>query len=162
MNNFKSFWLEINFRNRRALLAGVSLSILCLCYYVLWPVLQQQSEKFQTAIKRDKATVEWMLQQMPILHEQHARLMLKNAFNFPDMVEHSSVFYDLSVTNLHSDGGRLTISLEPSDFNKIMQWLTQLEQEYNVHIVNFEVSAQDNKMGWVRVNKLILEYNEDR
>lgn len=58
---------------------------------------------------------------------------------------------------LQPQGERLAITLVAGDFNRLMQWLTQLEQQYRVHIVALDVSAQENRPGGVNINSLVLE-----
>lgn len=163
MNELKRRWLQISPRERRLVVGCVLLLILWLCYYALWLPWQQQTEQWQRTLAREKGTVEWMLQQAPRLREQGARPMPQGeSLSLSATVTRSAAVQGLNITRLQPQGERLAVTLEPSDFNLLMQWLTQLEQQYRVRIVAFEVAAQANKPGWVMVNKLMLERSDGR
>ncbi|OMQ20037.1 type II secretion system protein GspM [Serratia oryzae] len=163
MNELKRRWLQISPRERRLVVGCGLLLILWLCYYALWLPWQQQTEQWQRTLAREKGTVEWMLQQAPRLREQGARPMPQGeSLSLSATVTRSAAVQGLNITRLQPQGERLAVTLEPSDFNLLMQWLTQLEQQYRVRIVAFEVAAQANKPGWVMVNKLMLERSDGR
>lgn len=162
MNELKRRWLQISPRERGLLLGCGVLLTLCLCYYALWQPWQQQAEQWQRTIAREQGTVAWMLQQAPRLREQTARPTPGESLSLSATVTRSAAAQGINITRLQPQGERLAVTLEPSDFNLLMQWLTQLEQQYRVRIVAFEVAVQANKPGWVTINKLMLERSDGR
>jgi general secretion pathway protein M len=162
MNEFKRLWLRISPRERGLALGCGVLLIVSFCYYALWLPLQQQTEQWQRTVAREKNTVEWMSQQIPLLQLRKPQPIPGEEFNLSATVARSAVAQGINITHMHPQGERLAITLEPDDFNTLMNWLTQLEQQYRIHIVAFDVAAQPDKSGWVAVNKLILEQHDGR
>jgi general secretion pathway protein M len=162
MNELKRRWQQVSPRERWLVLGCGALLILCLCYYAFWLPWQQQAEQWQRTIAREKSTVEWMAHQAPRLREQSARPAQEEPLSLSATVTRSAVAQGMNITRLQPQGERLAVTLEPSDFNQLMRWLTQLEKQYHVQIVAFEVAAQANKPGWVTVNKLTLERSDGR
>ncbi|MHA7846000.1 type II secretion system protein GspM [Serratia sp. D1N4] len=162
MNELKRRWQQVSPRERGLVVGCGVLIILSLCYYALWQPWQQQAEQWQRTIAREKSTVEWMTQQAPRLREQGVRQVQGEPLSLSATVTRSAAVKGMNITRLQPQGERLAVTLEPSDFNPLMQWLTQLEQQYQVRIVALEVTALVNKPGWVTVNKLTLERSDGR
>lgn len=162
MNELKRRWLQISSRERGLVLGCGVLLILCLCYYALWLPWQQQAEQWQRTIVREKGTVAWMTEQAPRLREQGARPVTGEPLSLSATVTRSAAAQGMNITRIQPQGERLAVTLEPSDFNQLMRWLTQLEQQYRVQIVALDVAAQSAKPGWVAVNKLMLERSDGR
>ncbi|AHG18851.1 hypothetical protein Z042_03925 [Chania multitudinisentens RB-25] len=162
MNELKRRWLQISPRERGLVVGCGVLLIVSLCYYALWLPWQQQAEQWQRTIAREKGTVEWMLQQAPRLQQQAARPMPEETLSLSATVTRSAAAQGINITRLQPQGERLALTLEPSDFNALMQWLTQLEQQQGIRIAAFEVAAQPRTPGWVVVNKLVLERHDGR
>lgn len=160
MNKLKGRWRQISSRERGLILGCSTLLILCMGYYVLWQPWIQQAVKWRNTITREKDTVEWMLQQAPRLQMQKVRSQQGKSFSLSAMVARTSSAQGLTITRLQPHGEQLTVTLSPGEFNLLMQWLTQLEQQYHIRIVALDVAAQANKPGWITVNRLILERKE--
>lgn len=157
MNKLKKRWYQMSRRERWFIAGGSVLVILCMGYYKLWRPWQQQAEKWRNTIAREKNTVEWMQRQVPRLQAQVDNSQLGELLNLSATVARTSSAHGQTIIRLQPQGERLTITLAAGDFNRLMQWLMQLEQQYRVHIVAFEVSAQENSPGEVKVNRLIIE-----
>ena len=159
MNELKKRLQQLSSRERRLLTGGGGLLIVRLGYYALWNPWQLREEKWRNIIAREKNTVEWMKQQAPRLQIQKDSVQQDESLSLSATVAGSSSSYGVVITRLQPQGKHLSVTLAPGEFNHLMQWLTQLELQHHIHIVAFDVVAQDNKPGWVVVNRLILTRN---
>ncbi|HHT0304124.1 TPA: type II secretion system protein GspM [Raoultella planticola] len=157
MNKLKNRWYQMSLRERWLITGGSVLLILCMGYYTLWQPWQQQAEKWRNTIAREKNTVEWMQRQVPRLQAQVDNPQLGQPLSLSATVASTSSAHGQTIIRLQPQGERLAITLVAGDFNRLMQWLTQLEQQYRVHIVALDVSAQENRPGGVNINSLVLE-----
>jgi general secretion pathway protein M len=159
MNELKQRWQQFSQRERGLMVGCGVLLMLCLGYYALWQPWQQQAAEWQRTIAREQNTVAWMAQQAPRLSQQTPRSTPVEARSLSATITSSAAAQSIQITRLQPQGERLAVTLEPNDFDALMQWLTQLEQQYSVHILAFEVVAQADKPGWVTVDKLVLEHS---
>ncbi|MFC0228500.1 type II secretion system protein GspM [Serratia aquatilis] len=162
MNELKRRWLQFSPRERLLLLGCGVLMIVSLCYYTLWQPWQQRAEQWQRTIAREKGTVEWMTQQAPRLRQQTPRPLQDESLSLSATVTRSATAQGIGIARIQPQGERLAVTLEAGDFNRLMLWLTQLEQQYRVRVVALDVAAQPGKPGWVAVNKLMLERRNGR
>ncbi|TQI80027.1 general secretion pathway protein M [Serratia fonticola] len=162
MNELKRRWRQLSLREQGLVLGCCALVIVSLCYSLLWLPWQQQASQWQRTIAREKSTVEWMLQQAPRLRQQGSRPAVDISQSLSATVAQSAAARKMNITRLQPQGERLAVTLEPSDFNTLMQWLTQLEQQHRVRIVALEVAMRPEQPGWVTVNKLTLERHDER
>ncbi|WON76407.1 type II secretion system protein M [Serratia sp. UGAL515B_01] len=162
MNELKRRWLQISPRERGLLLGCGVLIVLSLCYYTLWQPWQQRAEQWQHTISREKDTVEWMSQQAPRLRQQTPPPVQGEPISLSATVTRSASAQGIIIARIQPQGERLAVTLEPSDFNRLMLWLTQLERQYRIRILAFDVAAKPEKPGWVAVNKLMLEHSDGR
>ncbi|PVZ84716.1 type II secretion system protein M [Serratia sp. S1B] len=159
MNELKRRWLQLQPREQGLLLGCGALLIISLCYYALWLPWQKQTEQWQRTITREKSTVEWMQQQAPRLRQPQTRSAPDESLSLSAAVAQSAAAQNINISRLQPQGTGLAVTLEPSDFNQLMLWLSRLEQQYHVQIVALDVTAIANKPGWVTVNKLMLDRN---
>lgn len=160
MNELKKRLQQLSLRERGLVTGGIVLFIACLGYYAIWNPWQLREEKWWNIIAREKSTVEWMKQQAPRLQTKKNRVKKDESLSLSAIVAGSSSSYGVAITRLQPQGEQLIVTLAPCEFNLLMQWITQLELQHYIHIVAFDVTAQDNKAGWVTVNRLILTRNE--
>lgn len=160
MNELKRRWLQLSLREQGLVLGCGVWVIVSLCYSLLWLPWQQQVSQWQRTIAREKSTVEWMLQQAPRLRQQGSRPTVDTSQSLSATVAQSAAARKMNITRLQPQAERLAVTLEPSDFNTLMQWLTQLEQQHRVRIVALEVAMRPEQPGWVTINKLTLERHD--
>lgn len=162
MNELKRRWSQLNPRERALLLSCGVLMMMSLCYYALWQPWQQRAEQWQRTIAREKGTVEWMHQQAPRLRQQTPRPVPDETLSLSATVTRSASAQGIGIARIQPQGERLAVTLEAGDFNRLMLWLTQLEQQHRVRVLALDVAAQPGKPGWVAVNKLMLERSDGR
>lgn len=164
MSELQRRWRQISLRERVLLIGCGGLMLLSLCYYALWQPWQQQSAQRQRAIDREKQTVDWMQQQAPRLRQQGSRPPLQKgeSLSLSALTARSAAVQGLNITRLQPQGERLAVTLDNSDFNQLMRWLTDLEQNSGVKVFALEVTALPRTPGWVAVNKLTLERRDER
>lgn len=159
MNELKKRLQQLSLRERRLLIGSGTLLIFCLGYYAFWHPWKLREEKWRNIITRERNTVEWMQLQAPRLKMKINSVQQDELLSLSATVTGSSSSYGVVITRLQPQGKQLSITMAPGEFNILMQWLTQLERQHHIHIVAFDVAAQDNKPGWVVVKRLILERN---
>lgn len=157
MNELKKRLWKLSVWERVLASGCCALLIVCLGYNVLWLPWQLREEKWENIILREKNTVEWIKEQIPRLQPQKVSSQQNDSLSLSATVTGSSSSYGMTITRLQHQGELLIISLAPSKFNNLMQWITQLELQHQIYVVTLDVTAQDNRAGWVAINKLILK-----
>ncbi|CAG9435353.1 type II secretion system protein GspM [Providencia alcalifaciens] len=162
MNKLNKYFQQLSPRERVLVTVGGAILISCLCYYVVWLPWQQREEQWLKIIASEKGTVEWMKRQVPNLQIKRDRIQQEQGEvpSLSAMVTDSSLSYGLVISRLQPQGEQLSVTLAPGEFNSLMQWLTYLERQYHIHIVVFDVTAQDSNPGVVVVNRLLLTRNK--
>ncbi|EKY6398838.1 type II secretion system protein M (plasmid) [Escherichia coli O170:H18] len=160
MNKLKKRLQQLSVWERVLASGCCAMLIVCLGYNVLWLPWQLREEKWQNIIIREKNTVEWIKEQIPRIQSQKVSSQQNKSLSLSAAITGSSSSYGVTITRLQHQGELLIVSLAPIEFNNLMQWITQLELQYQIYIVTFDVTAQDNRAGWVAINRLILMRNK--
>ncbi|STV95252.1 general secretion pathway protein M [Klebsiella pneumoniae] len=113
----------------------------------------------QTLVK-EQASLRWMTEQAPRLQQlsQQPAPAAKEALTALVMREAAS--HGLTVIRLQPQGKRLQITLQPCAFQALIDWLDAPAMR-GVNAISLSVTGQPSRPGWVTVNHLLLERDDE-
>ncbi|MGR9095027.1 type II secretion system protein GspM, partial [Klebsiella quasipneumoniae] len=76
------------------------------------------------------------------------------------LVMREAASHGLEVVRLQPQGKRLQVTLQPCAFQALMDWLDAPAMR-GVNAVSLSVTAQPSRPGWVTVNHLLLERDDE-
>ncbi|MEH2921073.1 type II secretion system protein GspM [Samsonia erythrinae] len=159
MNGLRQRWLAMSRRERLLTVACAALLLLSFLYYAILQPWQWRTAQWERTISREKQTVVWMQKQaavMPQGNQAQADVSQRDV-SLPILVSQSTQRYGLNIVRLQPQSHQVSVLLAQSDFNRLMRWLNELEQQNGVRVVSLDVNAVEQAPGSVEVTRLLLE-----
>ncbi|MDX5370838.1 MAG: type II secretion system protein M [Pseudomonadaceae bacterium] len=124
-------WHALPARDRLALGLLGGFLVLVLLYLLLWRPVAQMQERAAAYLQQQRALQAYMQQQAPQLRERQARPRVSlDPAALQGLVTASAASQGLSIERLDSQGdGALQVSLQPSDFARLLRWLVSLDEQ---------------------------------
>ena len=76
--------------------------------------------------------------------------------NLSQVVNSTRSRYQINISKMQPSDGSLRLTLDSVEFNKLVEWLDELVNQRGLKIENLDLS-RDDKSGYVRVSRLVLE-----
>ena len=76
--------------------------------------------------------------------------------NLSQVVNSTRSRYQINISKMQPSDGSLRLTLDSVEFNKLVEWLDELVNQHGLKIENLDLS-RDDKLGYVRVSRLVLE-----
>ena len=160
MDNLLALWQQRTRRERHLLLGMGVMLLIGLIYYALWQPWQNREAQWRQTLVKEQASLRWMTQQGPRLQQlsQQPAPAAKEALTALVMREAAS--HGLEVVRLQPQGKRLQITLQPCAFQALIDWLDAPAMR-GVNAISLSVTGQPSRPGWVTVNHLLLERDDE-
>lgn len=138
------------------------LMLLAVIWYALYQPWQQRTQRWLQSIERDRQTVIW-------LQRQQQRLV-QHAPEFAESVPSGSLLSRLSETaqrhqipllRIVQQEQQYLISIDATEFTRLMRWLQQLERQLRMTVVRFDVAPIAGEPGRVNIVQLVVTSNDD-
>ncbi|WP_200983357.1 type II secretion system protein M [Klebsiella quasipneumoniae] len=160
MANLFIWWRQRTPSEQRLLLGLAGLLVVCALWYGLWQPWRAREAQWRQTLVKEQASLRWMTQQGPRLQQlsQQPALAAKEALTA--LVMREAARHGLEVVRLQPQGKRLQVTLQPCAFQTLMDWLDAPAMR-GVNAVSLSVTAQPSRPGWVTVNHLLLERDDE-
>ena len=76
--------------------------------------------------------------------------------NLSQVVNSTRSRYDISISKMQPSDSSLRLTLDSVEFNQLIEWLDELVNQHGLRVENLDLS-RDDKSGYVRVSRLVLE-----
>ncbi|AOR59577.1 type II secretion system protein GspM [Pectobacterium parmentieri] len=159
MNELRQRWQAMSPRERQLMVVCAAVLLLCLVYYAILQPWLEREELWERTISREQQTVNWMQKQAPSIPQgnQAQGENSQREASLPILISQSTQRYGLTVARLQPQGNQASVTLAQSDFNSLLRWLSELEQQNGVRVVSLDVNAVEQSPGMVDVTRLMLE-----
>ncbi|QEP91610.1 type II secretion system protein M [Klebsiella pneumoniae] len=159
MANLLIWWRQRTPSEQRLLLGLTGLLAACAFWYGLWQPASPRGAVAANPVK-EQASLRWMTEQAPRLQQlsQQPAPAAKEALTALVMREAAS--HGLTVVRLQPQGKRLQITLQPCAFRALIDWLDAPAMR-GVNAISLSVTGQPSRPGWVTVNHLLLERDDE-
>ncbi|MBT9186148.1 type II secretion system protein M [Pectobacterium punjabense] len=163
MNELRQRWQAMSPRERQLMVVCAAMLLLCLMYYAIVQPWQLREELWERTISREQQTVNWMQKQAPLIPRENQAQgeNSQRETSLPILISQSTQRYGLSVVRLQPQGNQASVTLAQSDFNSLLRWLSELEQQNGVRVVSLDVNAVEQSPGMVDVTRLMLERSDE-
>lgn len=112
----------------------------------------------------DKARQSYVSQQELLVWVDQSIVKLKAAGNtqaisnqnISQVVNSTRSRYRINISKMQPNDNSLRLTLDSVEFNQLIEWLDELVNQHGLRVENLDLS-KDDKSGFVRVSRLVLE-----
>lgn len=112
----------------------------------------------------DKAKKSYVTQQELLVWVDESIVKLKAAGNtqaisnqnISQVVNSTRSRYRITISKMQPNNNSLRLTLDSVEFNQLIEWLDELVNQHGLRVENLDLS-KDDKSGFVRVSRLVLE-----
>ncbi len=150
MDKLKTWYLQLQVREQRIVLAGAVALVLLLFYALIWSPLVARQQALRETVKEQRATAQWM--QQAARQVEQLRAGRPAAGKIPAgqsllaLVDQSAKNSRLgpAMKRVEPEGqSGVRVWFEQANFDDLMQWLERLERDYGLHIATMVVEHQE-------------------
>ncbi|CAM6360792.1 type II secretion system protein M [Klebsiella quasipneumoniae] len=160
MANLFIWWRQRTPSEQRLLLGLAGLLVVCALWYGLWQPWRAREAQWRQTLVKEQASLRWMTQQGPRLQQLSRQPAPAAKEALTALVMREAASHGLEVVRLQPQGKRLQVTLQPCAFQTLMDWLDAPAMR-GVNAVSLSVTAQPSRPGWVTVNHLLLERDDE-
>lgn len=161
MHNLMTLWQQRTRRERHLLLGMGVMLIIGLVYYALWQPWQSRETQWRQTLTREQASLQWMRQQTPLLQQLRQQKSPAAPQEPSTVIMREAARHGIAIVRLQPQGARLSLSVQPADFQALMAWLDALGQA-GMTTVMLTVAAVAQQPGRVTVTTLVLERSDEK
>ncbi|EIX9036306.1 type II secretion system protein GspM [Klebsiella oxytoca] len=161
MHNLMTLWQQRTRRERHLLLGMGVMLIIGLVYYALWQPWQSRETQWRQTLTREQASLQWMRQQTPLLQQLRQQKSPAAPQEPSTVIMREAARHGIAIVRLQPQGARLSLSVQPADFQALMAWLDALGQA-GMTTVTLTVAAVAQQPGRVTVTTLVLERSDEK
>ena len=149
MANLLIWWRQRTPSEQRLLLGLTGLLAACAFWYGLWQPWRAREAQWRQTLVKEQASLRWMTEQAPRLQQlsQQPAPAAKEALTALVMREAAS-------------HGLTVVRLQPCAFQALIDWLDAPAMR-GVNAISLSVTGQPSRPGWVTVNHLLLERDDE-
>ncbi|HEA17140.1 MAG: type II secretion system protein M [Pseudoalteromonas prydzensis] len=137
------------------MVAGVIFVIFVLVMGIFRPLNNAIAEAEKNQLKQQELLT-WVDSSIVKLKAGNVRAVTSDQ-NLSQIVNASSRGrYDITISKMQPGDNTLRLTIDSVQFNKLVEWLDELVNTQGVLIANLDLS-RDDKPGYVRVSRLVLE-----
>ena len=161
MHNLLALWQQRTRRERHLLLVMGAMLLIGLSWYALWQPWQNREAQWRQTLAREQASLQWMRQQTPLLRQLHNQRPPAAPEEPSALIMREAARHGIAIVRLQPQGSRLSLSVQPADFQALMAWLDALGQA-GMTTVTLTVDAVAQQPGRVTVTTLVLERSDEK
>ncbi|MCS5947732.1 type II secretion system protein M [Klebsiella pneumoniae subsp. pneumoniae] len=160
MANLLIWWRQRTPSEQRLLLGLTGLLAACAFWYGLWQPWRAREAQWRQTLVKEQASLRWMTEQAPRLQQlsqQPAPAAKRGAHRAGDARGGEPRTDGRPPA---AAGKRLQITLQPCAFQALIDWLDAPAMR-GVNAISLSVTGQPSRPGWVTVNHLLLERDDE-
>ncbi len=155
MSELLSKYQALSPREQRALWLGGGALVIALVYFLVWAPMQQSLTQTELRLLQQQELLQWVNTQTDRVKHLKAG-PAKRAFSgsLTQLVNSSAKRHQISLARMQPSGDELQVWVEEADFNRVLDWLMQLESS-GVQIQEADL-AEAKAPGQVKIRRLVL------
>nr|WP_026026021.1 type II secretion system protein M [Vibrio rumoiensis] len=151
-----NWWQGISTRERRLVIAGLSLFIIGFVYWGIFQPLSDRTEQAQIRLNTEKQLLQWVTSSADNIVSLRAQSGVRGSQrNMPinQVVSSTASRFDIELIRMQPRDDMLQVWVQPLPFNTLINWLAELRDKYGLQVLFLDVNRTD-KQGVVEVNRL--------
>jgi general secretion pathway protein M len=149
------YWRSLKEQEQQLIMvAGGIFVIFVLVMGIFRPLNNAITKAEQSQIKQ-QALLVWVDESIVKLKAAGNTRVASNQ-NLSQVVNSTRSRYQINISKMQPSDGSLRLTLDSVEFNKLVEWLDELVNQHGLKIENLDLS-RDDKSGYVRVSRLVLE-----
>lgn len=149
------WWHSLQPRERQLLSVSAVILLLSGFYWLIWKPLHTASTSQQQALQQAQQQLVQLQQALPALRQAGVKTV-RTGGSLQHIISDSARQHSIQVSRMQQQNEQLQLVLEDVSFEKLVQWLYQLQYQQGVSLLNLELSNTD-KSGIVRVRRMVIE-----
>lgn len=152
---FIQYWRSLKEQEQQLItIAGGVFIIFLLVMGVFRPLNTAIEDAQQSQIKQQKLLV-WVNESIVKLKAAGKTKAVSNQ-SLSQIVNNTRARYSINISKMQPSNNSLRLTLDSVEFNQLIQWIDELVNQHGLSVENLDLS-QDDKSGYVRVSRLVLE-----
>ena len=156
----RTFWTQINSRERLVIVGGALLLLIVIVYFYLWQPLSQERLRLRASLPQLKLSAAQMRANVDEVTRLKANLNQapQSAQSLRTLLEQSAAAYKLrdNLSQINTEGdNRIRLRLGSVPFDDWIQWLAQLQTQYRIRLESCRVEGLPQP-GMVKVDAVLI------
>lgn len=150
-------WQQFNQREQRLLSALGAVLLLALLYFVIWQPSQQLRVQAEQRLQAQQQQLNWVRQNIAryqALKSSQSSTERANG-SLSQRLNQAAASHDIALARIQPQGEGMLITIDEAGFNQVLNFVAQLENQYQMSIETLDVARLDNP-GQVRVRQLLV------
>ena len=156
----KTWWDSLSLRERGLVGGGVALMLALLLYVLVWEPFRASSRQLRQSVATERADLAWMRQAAQEVKRLSRASVARPAgddrslLTLVDQTARAAGLGTAMKRVAPQGDDKLSVQLDPADFEKIMPWLSALERDHQLVIVSLTVDRTDT-LGLVNARVIV-------
>ncbi|MGS0537084.1 MULTISPECIES: type II secretion system protein GspM [unclassified Pseudoalteromonas] len=149
------YWRSLKEQEQQlVMIAGGIFVIFVLVMGIFRPLNNAIAKAQQDQVKQQELLT-WVDSSIVRLKAAGSRSVVNNK-NLSQIVNATRGRFGITISKMQPNDNSLRLTIDSVQFNKLVQWLDEIVYKEGVQIENLDLS-RDDKQGYVRVSRLVLE-----
>lgn len=148
------WWHGLQPREQQLVTIASAVAGLGLFYWLIWQPVHNHHQRQQQALSLAQQQLAQLQQALPQLRQSGTAT--RSGGSLAQIVSNSARQHGIQVSRMQPQNEQLQLVLEDASFEKLLQWLYQLQEQHGVNLVNLDLS-ETGKSGIVRVRRMVIE-----
>lgn len=149
------YWHSLKEQEQQLIMIASGVFILFVLVMGVFRPLNNAIEHAQQSQIQQKELLAWVDESIIKLKSVGKTQVASNQ-NVSQIVNATRERYKINISQMQPNDNALRLTLDSVEFNLLIEWLDELVNTHGLSIENLDLS-QDNKSGYVRVSRLVLE-----
>jgi general secretion pathway protein M len=149
------YWQSLKEQEQQLIVvAGGVFIVFILAMGIFRPLNNAIERAEQSQIKQQELLV-WVDESIVKL-KAAGNTQITSSQNLSQLVNSTRGRYNINISKMQPSDDSLRLTLDSVEFNKLIEWLDELVNQHGLRVENLDLS-RDDKSGYVRVSRLVLE-----
>ena len=148
-------WRSLKEQEQQLVMVAGGVFIIFVLVMGIFRPLNNAIEKAQQSQIKQQELLAWVDDSIVKLKAAGNTSVASNT-NLSQVVNSTRGRYKINISKMQPSSDSLRLTLDSVEFNKLVEWLDELVNQHGLKIENLDLS-RDDKSGYVRVSRLVLE-----
>ncbi|WP_372761646.1 type II secretion system protein GspM [Pseudoalteromonas sp.] len=149
------YWRSLKEQEQQLVLVAAVIFVIFVLVMGIFRPLNNAIERAEQAQVKQQALLAWVDESIVKLKQAGNSQVASNQ-NISQIVNTTRGRYNINISKMQPSSNSLRLTLDSVEFNRLIAWLDELVNQYGLKVENLDLS-RDDKSGYVRVSRLVLE-----
>jgi general secretion pathway protein M len=149
------YWRSLKEQEQQLIMVAGGIFVIFILVMGIFRPLNNAITKAEQSKIKQQALLVWVDESIVKLKAAGNTRVASNQ-NLSQVVNSTRSRYQINISKMQPSDGSLRLTLDSVEFNKLVEWLDELVNQHGLKIENLDLS-RDDKSGYVRVSRLVLE-----